>query len=61
MQTQAMVISTQHLVPPEGTKSKASTSAPDPTPQAGKQSDFGHPLPYPLNLDALVGKNETFG
>jgi hypothetical protein len=32
-QTQAMVISTQHLVPPEGAKSKASTAAPDPVPQ----------------------------
>lgn len=53
-----MVISTQHLVPPETTKSKASTAAPDPTPQPGKQTGFGHPLPYPLDLDALVGKNK---
>ena len=56
-----MVISTQHLVPPEGTKSKGSTGAPDPAPQAGKQCGFGHPLPYPLDLDARVGKRESFG
>jgi len=50
-----MVISTQHLVPSESTKSKGATAAPDPTPQPGKWGVLGHPLPYPLHLDARVG------
>lgn len=57
LQTQAMVISTQHLVSPEPAKPKASTStaASDQNPQPGKQTGFGHTL-YSLDLGARVGK-----
>ena len=51
-----MVISTQHLVPSESTKSKGATAAPDPAPQAGKQSGFGRLLPYPHRSRRASGK-----
>ncbi|KAF9650794.1 actin-like ATPase domain-containing protein [Thelephora ganbajun] len=51
--TQAMVISTQHLVPPESTKTKASTAAPDPTPQPdGAEHGASASTPSTVSVDA---------
>jgi len=65
--TQAMVISTQHLVPSDGTKSKTSTGAPDPAPQTdGAENGPSTSAPSPASgdttkadEDAVVGDAEA--